>query len=836
MRTKESSVDIVKAGIAIAVALAFLGPNVASIVRGVPLNNPPNQPDYPTPGKGATDVDIEKNLRFFCSDPDGDNMTAYIYFEDRDPPQRYIGKVGPFKGDTPYFEQGRMNYSTKYYWNVTVVDYYGAATNGPTWNFTTETRQQPNIPDYPIPDNHKTGVACDLPELKWRGGDTNEQEKVYYKVYFGTSSPPPLYGTTGLYPATQSFIPYPLSTVLSYSTTYYWNITAVDEYGLSRDGPIWDFTTEANKPPKVPGAPTPGNNTNAVSIINVALYWTGGDLGKHDTVTYQVYFGTSPSPPLNGTIGPFPSNQTTIGPYSLGTLAKETTYYWQIIAVDNNGATQVGPLWNFHTARYITVYVDDNFVDDPPNHKWNTIQKGIADAWPYDTVYVYNGNYTGPIAVDKKVSLIGESRENVIVGQITVTMSEVHIDNFTIHAGHMGLYLNNADSTVVTNCDFYASGMYGVYVESMNNHNFTNCNFYNSEYGFTLNTAGGDTVTNCNSYNNSCSGISSMSPNSHFVNCNVYGSKGTGFEITGDLSHCGAYDNRGTGFVVAGGVLTDCVASGNGGDGFSVYGGVITDCIAYDNRNGITIGGTKTTVTGCSFTNNNDSGIYISGNENIITNCCINGNHKYGINVSKAATKNKIYKNNISNSAGAAENAVVNATNPAKNTWDDDVGFGNFWDDYTEKYPDATNNGFVWDIAYTLSNNNKDRYPLVKPFVPGDTQPPVLNITAPTLGIYLFGKKLLIPYTKTMMLGGPFTIKADATDDLSGVAKVEFTLGSGELPDYTDFTAPYEWEINKTNSKVPFMVSLTLTVRAYDFSRLNTTATMKMTILYFGIR
>jgi len=37
-----------------------------------------------------------------------------------------------------------------------------------------------------------------------------------------------------------------------------------------------------------------------------------------------------------------------------------------------------------------TIYVDDDFVDDPPNHKWDTIQEGIDDADYGDTVRVYD--------------------------------------------------------------------------------------------------------------------------------------------------------------------------------------------------------------------------------------------------------------------------------------------------------------------------------------------------------------------------------------------------------------------------------------------------------------
>jgi hypothetical protein len=38
-----------------------------------------------------------------------------------------------------------------------------------------------------------------------------------------------------------------------------------------------------------------------------------------------------------------------------------------------------------------TIYVDDDFSDDPSEHKWDTIQEGVDDAADGDTVIVYAG-------------------------------------------------------------------------------------------------------------------------------------------------------------------------------------------------------------------------------------------------------------------------------------------------------------------------------------------------------------------------------------------------------------------------------------------------------------
>jgi hypothetical protein len=92
---------------------------------------------------------------------------------------------------------------------------------------------------------------------------------------------------------------------------------------------------------------TPTNCSPADHSINVPidpdLSWTGGDSDAGDTVIYNVYFGTSEAPPLV-------SNNQSGTTYDPGTLAYNTTYYWQIVATDDHGASTTGPLWGFTTA------------------------------------------------------------------------------------------------------------------------------------------------------------------------------------------------------------------------------------------------------------------------------------------------------------------------------------------------------------------------------------------------------------------------------------------------------------------------------------------------------
>jgi len=55
-----------------------------------------------------------------------------------------------------------------------------------------------------------------------------------------------------------------------------------------------------------------------------------------------------------------------------------------------------------------TVHVDYDFTDDPLNHRWNTIQKGIDDATPGSIVIVHPGIYHENVEVNKPIILKGE--------------------------------------------------------------------------------------------------------------------------------------------------------------------------------------------------------------------------------------------------------------------------------------------------------------------------------------------------------------------------------------------------------------------------------------------
>jgi len=103
-------------------------------------NNPPVIPSNPNPTDGATDVDVDHDLSWTCSDPDGDTLTYDVYFEANDPTPDVL--VSDDQTETS-FDPGTLEYETIHYWQIIAEDEYGAVTDGPIWEFTT----RESIPD-----------------------------------------------------------------------------------------------------------------------------------------------------------------------------------------------------------------------------------------------------------------------------------------------------------------------------------------------------------------------------------------------------------------------------------------------------------------------------------------------------------------------------------------------------------------------------------------------------------------------------------------------------------------------------------------------------------------
>jgi hypothetical protein len=101
-------------------------------------------------------------------------------------------------------------------------------------------------------------------------------------------------------------------------------------------------------PPDVPVYNLPADTAVGVPTTGVQLSWNGG-LWAHN---YDIYFGTTPNPPLlesNKKLGPTQYG-TDYRYYALPTLQAGTRYYWKVVSKTMAFVTAAGPVWSFTTA------------------------------------------------------------------------------------------------------------------------------------------------------------------------------------------------------------------------------------------------------------------------------------------------------------------------------------------------------------------------------------------------------------------------------------------------------------------------------------------------------
>ncbi len=265
----------------------------------------------------------------------------------------HAGEIGNYKGDfnmdTHVRNQDKNDY---WYPNVGKVGYV-PLTNSPV-------NLPPYSPSSPNPGDAATGQPINS-TLSWVCSDP-ENDPLTYDVYFGTSNPPAqmVTGQTGTTwdPGT-----------LQYSAQYFWKVVAHDDQGNFTEGPVWSFgtTLPPNLAPDPPYNPIPLDGAMDYPIDGDTLSWSCSD-PENDPLTYDVYFGTSNPPSLV-------SSGQTDSTFVYGILDYDSTYFWKIVAHDDQGNFTEGPVWSFSTT------LPPNLAPDPP---YNPIPLDGAMHYPID--------------------------------------------------------------------------------------------------------------------------------------------------------------------------------------------------------------------------------------------------------------------------------------------------------------------------------------------------------------------------------------------------------------------------------------------------------------------
>ena len=211
-----------------------------------------------------------------------------------------------------------------------------------------------SMPSTPDPVNGATDVPIDT-DLTWVRGDSAIQDE----VYFGTDPAalskvatisaevlPPLYSPTE---------------DLIADSIYYWQIVETDAALFINPGPVWNFTTISGQarvyyPPdgaEIKGDiyPPTGKPTHIYTVLDFIpgptsvthIGYFSDDYGKVYNRSQEANLGPPPYPTLlNRYYAGLP-----IVPPATDSLVKGTTYYWTVDAVDAQGNTFPGDIWEF---------------------------------------------------------------------------------------------------------------------------------------------------------------------------------------------------------------------------------------------------------------------------------------------------------------------------------------------------------------------------------------------------------------------------------------------------------------------------------------------------------
>ena len=282
----------------------FTGTQVSAPTAPVPLS----------PSNGTTVSSVTPQLNWSASA----TATSYdVYFSTSASPQFAANTTG--LGFNPgALSSNTLAPGTTYYWFVVAKNSAGS-TNSPTWSFTTP-QTAPSAPVLNSPGNGTTGVGL-TPSLSWNAASNATS----YDVYFGAGGSPQFVINT----ASTSYSP----AALSAGTTYSWMVVAKNAAGTASSA-TWSFTTFIASP-SVPALLSPGNGAGGVSTAPI-LSWSGAS----NATSYDVYFGTTPSPQL--------VTNTTATSYSPGVLAPGTTFSWYVVA-KNAGGSATSATWIFTT-------------------------------------------------------------------------------------------------------------------------------------------------------------------------------------------------------------------------------------------------------------------------------------------------------------------------------------------------------------------------------------------------------------------------------------------------------------------------------------------------------
>lgn len=369
-------------------------------------------------------------------------------------------------------------------------------------------------------------------------------------------------------------------------------------------------------------------------------------------------------------------------------------------------------------------------------------------------ITVGSGVYFEHVTLDKSLTILGEDpKTTTIDGEGVGTVVHVNVDNvcvsgFTINNSGQGsppldcgVFMdycsgNNMSGNIVTNCR-YGIYLFHSYGNSVTHNNVSEC----YEDGVWLYHSGnnsfiGNKASN-NRYNFGVFGASFSDFDNTIDTSNVVDEKpiqyliGVSDLILNDGTSTGClYLINSDNVTVAG---LDLRKNGHGLFCWNTTNSRIENITSSENNCGIYLQSSDGNIVSRNFCNENWVGISLEDStRNIVSGNTISKSEKGvslynadGNNVTENALANNIYGirlfassfNRIFNNNMIENTQQADLISSYQNCWDNG-GEGNFWSDFPERYPNASeiDSLGVWDTPYIIDEDNQDNYPLVPEF------------------------------------------------------------------------------------------------------------------------
>ena len=319
----------------------------------------------------------------------------------------------------------------------------------------------------------------------------------------------------------------------------------------------------------------------------------------------------------------------------------------------------------FSRAAAKTIHVPKDYI---------SIQEAIDNAAPGETIQVNSGTYREHVIVDKPVLLIGEDKTTTIIdGSGTGTVVQIDSDNVLVA-------------------------------------NFTVRNAASDQWfghGFPDGCIRVQDVENVAILNNVMSQATVAVWSFYSTNVNCSGNS------VSDTSTMGTVDYNCVNSSISGNHLDDCGLIGVHLDGGSqnckITGNTIENCL-----DGIDVEKSSGNLIQRNvLLSDNMSMCFTEDTGNTVEYCTLQ-NSSVGVGFIGASGNTFTHNSFIGNARQVASN--FNTDSLARNQWDSD-GVGNYWSDYSAKYPNATEVGSTGtaDTAYVIDAGNADHHPLISP-------------------------------------------------------------------------------------------------------------------------